>query len=91
MAIADQSMAVVWSLMAIAWAPMAIRRGKNSIQRRPALIHGWPIAIRWYGVLMASAMALGLWLGHRDARGPEVVAADHEQHDVGPKGFEHAR
>jgi phosphatidylglycerol:prolipoprotein diacylglycerol transferase len=27
-----------------------------------------PIAIRWYGVLMASAMALGLWLAHRDAR-----------------------
>src|SRR5580765_8604143 len=31
-------------------------------------IHVGPIAIRWYGVLMASAMALGLWLGHRDAR-----------------------
>jgi phosphatidylglycerol:prolipoprotein diacylglycerol transferase len=27
-----------------------------------------PIAIRWYGVLMATAMALGLWLAHRDAR-----------------------
>jgi len=31
-------------------------------------LHVGPIAIRWYGVLMASAMALGLWLGHRDAR-----------------------
>lgn len=27
-----------------------------------------PVAIRWYGVLMATAMALGLWLAHRDAR-----------------------
>jgi phosphatidylglycerol:prolipoprotein diacylglycerol transferase len=27
-----------------------------------------PVAIRWYGVLMAAAMALGLWLAHRDAR-----------------------
>jgi phosphatidylglycerol:prolipoprotein diacylglycerol transferase len=31
-------------------------------------LHVGPVAIRWYGVLMASAMALGLWLGHRDAR-----------------------
>ena len=27
-----------------------------------------PAAVRWYGVLMATAMALGLWLAHRDAR-----------------------
>jgi phosphatidylglycerol:prolipoprotein diacylglycerol transferase len=27
-----------------------------------------PVAIRWYGILMATAMALGLWLAHRDAR-----------------------
>jgi phosphatidylglycerol:prolipoprotein diacylglycerol transferase len=27
-----------------------------------------PAALRWYGVLMATAMALGLWLAHRDAR-----------------------
>jgi phosphatidylglycerol:prolipoprotein diacylglycerol transferase len=27
-----------------------------------------PITLRWYGILMASAMALGLWLAHRDAR-----------------------
>lgn len=27
-----------------------------------------PLAIRWYGVFMATAMALGLWLAHRDAR-----------------------
>ncbi|MBI2154061.1 MAG: prolipoprotein diacylglyceryl transferase, partial [Candidatus Rokubacteria bacterium] len=26
------------------------------------------LTIRWYGVLMASAMALGLWLAYRDAR-----------------------
>jgi phosphatidylglycerol:prolipoprotein diacylglycerol transferase len=31
-------------------------------------VHVGPIAIRWYGVLMATAMALGLWLAHRDAR-----------------------
>src|SRR5258706_11435850 len=31
--------------------------------------HVGPIAVRWYGVLMATAMALGLWLAHRDARG----------------------
>jgi len=27
-----------------------------------------PLAIRWYGVLMALAMAIGLWLAYRDAR-----------------------
>ncbi|HXJ82380.1 MAG TPA: prolipoprotein diacylglyceryl transferase [Candidatus Methylomirabilis sp.] len=27
-----------------------------------------PVTIRWYGILMASAMGLGLWLAHRDAR-----------------------
>ncbi len=27
-----------------------------------------PLAIRWYGVLMATAMAVGLWLAYRDAR-----------------------
>ena len=26
------------------------------------------LTLRWYGILMASAMALGLWLAHRDAR-----------------------
>jgi prolipoprotein diacylglyceryltransferase len=31
-------------------------------------VHVGPIAVRWYGVLMATAMALGLWLAHRDAR-----------------------
>lgn len=31
-------------------------------------LHVGPLAIRWYGVLMATAMALGLWLAHRDAR-----------------------
>jgi phosphatidylglycerol:prolipoprotein diacylglycerol transferase len=34
----------------------------------PTAIYVGPIAIRWYGVLMATAMALGLWLAHRDAR-----------------------
>src|SRR5215813_5022680 len=27
-----------------------------------------PLSIRWYGILMALAMALGLWLAYRDAR-----------------------
>jgi phosphatidylglycerol---prolipoprotein diacylglyceryl transferase len=27
-----------------------------------------PLTIRWYGILMAAAMALGLWLAYRDAR-----------------------
>ncbi len=31
-----------------------------------------PLAIRWYGVLMATAMAVGLWLAYRDARGRGV-------------------
>src|SRR5262245_42619745 len=26
-----------------------------------------PFTLRWYGILMASAMAIGLWLAHRDA------------------------
>jgi len=26
-----------------------------------------PLTLRWYGILMAAAMALGLWLAHRDA------------------------
>ena len=34
----------------------------------PTAIHVGPIAIRWYGVLMAVAMALGLWIAQRDAR-----------------------
>ncbi len=27
-----------------------------------------PLTLRWYGILMATAMGLGLWLAHRDAR-----------------------
>src|SRR5262244_1930286 len=27
-----------------------------------------PFTLRWYGILMASAMAIGLWLAHKDAR-----------------------
>ena len=27
-----------------------------------------PLTFRWYGILMASAMAIGLWLAHREAR-----------------------
>jgi phosphatidylglycerol---prolipoprotein diacylglyceryl transferase len=37
--------------------------------RSPGAIafHFGPVTLRWYGVLMATAMALGLWLAHRDA------------------------
>jgi phosphatidylglycerol:prolipoprotein diacylglycerol transferase len=31
-------------------------------------LHFGPFTFRWYGILMASAMGLGLWLAHRDAR-----------------------
>ncbi|MFQ5830619.1 MAG: prolipoprotein diacylglyceryl transferase, partial [Candidatus Methylomirabilia bacterium] len=27
-----------------------------------------PFTVRWYGILMATAMALGLWLAYREAR-----------------------
>ena len=30
-------------------------------------LHVGPLTLRWYGILMASAMAIGLWLAHRDA------------------------
>ncbi|HYB43195.1 MAG TPA: prolipoprotein diacylglyceryl transferase [Candidatus Methylomirabilis sp.] len=33
----------------------------------PVALQIGPLTLRWYGVLMASAMALGLWLAHRDA------------------------
>ena len=34
----------------------------------PIFVQIGPLAIRWYGVLMACAMAVGLWLAYRDAR-----------------------
>lgn len=34
----------------------------------PVAVEIGPLAIRWYGVLIASAMALGLWLAYREAR-----------------------
>jgi phosphatidylglycerol:prolipoprotein diacylglycerol transferase len=34
----------------------------------PIAIQFGPLTIRWYGILMASAMAVGLWLAYRDAR-----------------------
>ena len=30
-------------------------------------LHLGPLTLRWYGILMAGAMGLGLWLAHRDA------------------------
>jgi phosphatidylglycerol:prolipoprotein diacylglycerol transferase len=35
-----------------------------------------PLTVRWYGILMASAMALGLWLAHRQAREEGLPADD---------------
>jgi len=34
----------------------------------PIALQIGPLAIRWYGILMATAMAVGLWLAYRDAR-----------------------
>jgi phosphatidylglycerol:prolipoprotein diacylglycerol transferase len=34
----------------------------------PVAVQFGPLTIRWYGILMATAMALGLWLAYRDAR-----------------------
>ena len=34
----------------------------------PVALQFGPLTIRWYGILMAAAMALGLWLAYRDAR-----------------------
>jgi phosphatidylglycerol:prolipoprotein diacylglycerol transferase len=35
-----------------------------------------PITVRWYGILMASAMALGLWLAYRRAEADKLPADD---------------
>ncbi len=35
-----------------------------------------PLVIRWYGVLMAAAIVVGLWLGHRQARREGLPADD---------------
>lgn len=35
-----------------------------------------PIVIRWYGILMALAIVVGLWLGHRQARREGLPADD---------------
>lgn len=34
----------------------------------PIALQVGPITLRWYGLLMATAMGVGLWLAHRDAR-----------------------
>jgi len=34
----------------------------------PVAVHIGPVTLRWYGLLMATSMAVGLWLAHRDAR-----------------------
>ncbi len=35
-----------------------------------------PIVIRWYGILMATAIVVGLWLAHREARRENLPADD---------------
>src|SRR5918912_1955890 len=35
-----------------------------------------PIVVRWYGILMATAIVVGLWLGHRQARKEGLPADD---------------
>jgi phosphatidylglycerol:prolipoprotein diacylglycerol transferase len=35
-----------------------------------------PLTVRWYGILMAGAIALGLWLAHRQARAEHLPADD---------------
>jgi phosphatidylglycerol:prolipoprotein diacylglycerol transferase len=34
----------------------------------PIAVQFGPLSIRWYGILMALAMAIGLWLAYRDAK-----------------------
>ena len=42
---------------------------KKAVFRSPGPIafQAGPFTLRWYGLLMATAMAVGLWLAHRDA------------------------
>jgi len=35
-----------------------------------------PVVVRWYGILMATAIVVGLWLGHREARKEGLPADD---------------
>src|SRR5258708_17564962 len=42
----------------------------------PIALHAGPLTLRWYGLLMATAMAVGLWLAHRDARRRGLDAED---------------
>src|SRR5919201_4573966 len=35
-----------------------------------------PLVVRWYGILMATAIVVGLWLGHRQARRDGLPADD---------------
>ena len=34
----------------------------------PVAIQFGPLTVRWYGILMAASMAIGLWLAYRDAQ-----------------------
>jgi phosphatidylglycerol:prolipoprotein diacylglycerol transferase len=42
----------------------------------PVAVEIGPLTFRWYGILMAGAMALGLWLAYRDARRRDLDPED---------------
>jgi phosphatidylglycerol:prolipoprotein diacylglycerol transferase len=42
----------------------------------PIAFHLGPITIRWYGILMATAIAVGFWLADRQARAEKLPADD---------------
>lgn len=52
------------------WIGAAVDRKAPLVFRSPGpvIVQIGPFTLRWYGLLMAGAMALGLWLAHRDAR-----------------------
>src|SRR6185503_13652381 len=35
-----------------------------------------PVTIRWYGILMATAIGVGFWLAHREAEARKLPAED---------------
>ena len=49
-----------------------------------------PVVLRWYGILMATAIVAGLWLGHRQARRDHLPADDIIRFSVPDETFEAA-
>src|SRR5207244_9436926 len=56
-------------------SPRAILRSVMSSPGAIAFQIG-PLVIRWYGILMATAIVVGLWLGHRQAKREGLPADD---------------